>query len=210
MKSLDATPDAFVLNPASLRALFQRAQPFDAYVAGGTPDQQSAWRAFELSARQNAPMSDAQRALVASFTRRINVLVLSGTWCGDCVQQCPLLHHIAQCNPAVGAAGSIDLRFIDRDDARELSESMQVCGGRRVPLAFMLNEDFEFVSLMGDKTLSRLRAAAARQLGASCPLPGAPVPADEVAATRADWLAEIERVHLLLRLSPKLRSRHQD
>ena len=73
-----------------------------------------------------------------------------------------------------------------------------------------MNEDFEFVAIFGDKSLSRLRAQAAKALGASCPLPGADVPHDEIAATLADWLAEIERVHLLLRLSPKLRERYED
>jgi hypothetical protein len=51
---------------------------------------------------------------------------------------------------------------------------------------------------------------AARQLGASCPLPGAMVDADEVGATRQDWLDELERVQLLCRLSPKLRQRYGD
>jgi hypothetical protein len=71
-------------------------------------------------------------------------------------------------------------------------------------------EDFEFMSLLGDKTLSRLRAKAAKSLGAACPLPGAELPADELAATLQEWLNEVERVHLLLRLSTRLRELHQD
>jgi hypothetical protein len=85
-----------------------------------------------------------------------------------------------------------------------------ICGGRRVPTVLFLNEDFEFVSILGDRSLTRYRAMAAKQLGASCPLPGAPVPADEIAATRQDWLNEFERVQLVLRLSPKLRERYND
>jgi len=73
-----------------------------------------------------------------------------------------------------------------------------------------MNEDFEFVGLAGDRTLSRYRALAARMLGASCPLPGAPVPEDEIAATLQDWVEEFERAQLLLRLSGKLRQRHGD
>ncbi|MBZ0171555.1 MAG: hypothetical protein K8E66_04175, partial [Phycisphaerales bacterium] len=77
-------------------------------------------------------------------------------------------------------------------------------------VVLFLNEDFDFLSLYGDRSLSRYRALAARQLGASCPLPGAPVDGAEARATCQDWLNELERVHLLCRLSPKLRARHGD
>ena len=189
---------------------------YDAYVATGSPDQQHSWGRFLGTARQHAALNPAQSGLVRGFSRRINVLVISGTWCGDCVQQCPLLHMIAEQNPARGAVaagstpGAIDLRFVDRDRHLELSEAFTVCGGRRVPCALFLNEDLEFVSLLGDKTLARFRALAAKSLGASCPLPGAPVPPDEIAATMQDWLNEFERVHLLLRTSAKLRQKHND
>jgi hypothetical protein len=73
-----------------------------------------------------------------------------------------------------------------------------------------MSEDFEFVSLLGDRTLSRYRAMAARSLGAACPLPGAPLPDDELAATLSEWVGEFERVQLLLRLSPRLRQKHGD
>jgi hypothetical protein len=55
-----------------------------------------------------------------------------------------------------------------------------------------------------------MRAKAAKSLGASCPLPGAGVDADEAAATLADWVREFELAHLVVRLSPKLRERHND
>jgi hypothetical protein len=51
---------------------------------------------------------------------------------------------------------------------------------------------------------------AARQLGPSCPLPGAALPADEAAATLQAWLDEFERVQLILRLSARLRQKHGD
>jgi hypothetical protein len=73
-----------------------------------------------------------------------------------------------------------------------------------------MNEDFEFVGSAGDKSLSRLRALAAKTLGAACPIPGAAIGTDELAAGLQDWLNDFERVHLLLRLSPKLRQRHAD
>ena len=63
---------------------------------------------------------------------------------------------------------------------------------------------------MGDRTLTRYRSMAARNLGASCEIPGATVPEDEYGETLQDWLNEFERVHLLLRLSARLRQKHGD
>ncbi len=190
-----------MLTPDLFRAKFELALPYERYVAAGTPSQQDNWSRF----RPRVALADSQRQLVASFTRRINALCLSGLWCGDCVQQCPMLDAIAQANP-----GGITLRFLDRDEHADLAEHVKICGGLRVPTLILLNEDFEFVSILGDRTLARYRAIASRQLGPSCPLPGAPVPADEIAATLSDWVGEFERVALLLRLSPKLRQRHND
>lgn len=188
-------------NPDTLRSHFDRGLPYDQYVATGTPSQQASWQRIHEQAR----LTDAQRALMRGFTRRMPVLVLSGTWCGDCVQQCPLFARIADAN-----TDTINLRFIDRDKHIDLADQVKICGGHRVPTVLFMAEDYEFVSLLGDRTLNRYRALAERQLGASCPLPGAPVPPEELAATLQDWVNEFERVHLLLRLSPRLRQMHAD
>lgn len=116
-----------------------------------------------------------------------------------------MLDHIAHANPE-----AIRLRLVDRDQHADLARQVMICGGLRVPTALFLNEDFEFVALAGDQVLARFRAKAQAKLGAACPLPGAPVPADEIAATLQDWVDEVERAHLLCRLSPKLRQRHGD
>ena len=71
-------------------------------------------------------------------------------------------------------------------------------------------EDFEPVSVLGDRTLTRYRAIAARQLGASCDIPGVLIPQHEFNETLQEWLNEFERVQLLLRLSAWLRQKHGD
>ncbi len=191
-----------MVSPEILKKHFDAAVNYERYVAGASADQQRNWAAF--AARAPALKPDQQR-LVGSFVRRMPVLVISGAWCGDCVQQCPLLARIAGANP-----GTIDLRFVDRDEHLELSDMVRICGGNRVPTVIFMNEEHEFVSISGDRSLTRYRSIAARSLGTSCPLPGAPVPADEIAATMQDWLNEFERVQLLLRLSAKLRQKHGD
>ena len=187
------------MNPQFLQQKFDAALPYDDYLASN-PNKAAAWRAIE----NQLTLSPEQRDLLAAFTRRVNVLVISGIWCGDCVHQGPLLHHIA------AASSAIDLRWLDRDEHLDLAEPLKINAGLRVPTVIFMAEDYEPVSALGDKTLSRYRALAARQLGASCPLPGAPVPDEELRATLQDWLDEFERVHLLLRLSSRLRQIHGD
>ena len=103
-----------------------------------------------------------------------------------------------------------DVKWLDRDEHPERAGQIRIHAGLRVPDRIFMAEDYEPVSIMGDRTLSRYRALAAKQLGAACPLPGAPVPTEELQATLQDWLDEFERVHLLLRLSGRLREKHGD
>ena len=79
-----------------------------------------------------------------------------------------------------------------------------------MPVAALFSEDFTPVLFYGDRTLSAYRAAAAAEAGQSCASGAVPPPADAVAAVTADWLAEFERVQLILRLSGRLRQLHGD
>ena len=190
-----------MLTPVALSSKFASAAPYEVYVAKGTSDQQAKWK----TASDRVALTAAQQAFLGAFTRKVNILVSSGIWCGDCSAQCPMLAAIGRANPRL-----IDVRFLDRDAHMDLAEEVRICGGLRVPTAIFMNEEFDLMSVVGDKTLSRLRASAARKLGAACEIPGAPVAADETAATVQDWLNEVERVHLLARLSTKLRGKHGD
>lgn len=184
-----------------LKAKFDAGVAYEDHVASGKPQQRDAWTDVYNRARLTAD----QEKTVAAFCRTMHVLVSSGVWCGDCVQQCPLLQRIADANPE-----RVHLRFLDRDQHMDLAERITICGGTRVPVAIFMAEDFEPVSVFGDRTITRYRALAQRQLGPSCPIPGAPIDDDELAATLEDWLDEFERAHLILRLSTRLRHKHND
>jgi hypothetical protein len=112
---------------------------------------------------------------------------------------------------AIAAACPVaDVRFLEQADHMQLAERMRINGGTRVPTVIWCAEDHHFCSMLGDRTLARYRSIAARQLGASCPLPWAKVEADEAAATMQGWIDEFERVQLMLRVSPRLRQIHGD
>lgn len=187
-----------------MRASFLQAKHaaglgWEAYLATD-PQRAAAWSARVA----RAPITDAQRTLLASFTRRSPMICLSGMWCGDCATQCPLLQAIALVCPM------IDLVFLDRDEHMDLAEEVRIAAGHRVPTVLWLTEEFEFVHLLGDRTLSRYRAMARTQLGAACPVPFAEASSDENATVVAEWIAECERVQWILRLSPRLRELHGD
>jgi thiol-disulfide isomerase/thioredoxin len=189
------------MKPSYLAEQFDAALPYDRYVQTGTEEQQCRWRQVYDAAR----LTDAQKALLAGFVRDMKILVVSGIWCGDCVQQCPLLQRCAE-----GNSGKIDLRFVDRDVHRDLTECVRINGGDRVPVALFLAEDHELCATFGDRTLQRYRALAARQLGPSCPTGIVAPDKDEMTATLQDWLDEVERVQLMLRLSARLRQKYKD
>jgi thiol-disulfide isomerase/thioredoxin len=189
------------MQAAFLAAKFEAALPYARYVRTGTDEQQRRWKQVYDATR----LAPAQTQLAAGFARDMKVLILSGIWCGDCVQQCPLLQRVAEANP-----GRIDLRLLDRDQHRDLTEQVRINGGDRVPVALFLAEDFELCAACGDRTLNRYRALAVKQLGPSCPTGITAPEKGELEATLQDWLNELERVQLMLRLSARLRQKHGD
>jgi thiol-disulfide isomerase/thioredoxin len=150
-----------------------------------------------------ARLEAGQREMLGGFGRDMKLLVVSGVWCGDCVQQVPLLQRIVEGNP-----GRIEMRIVDRDEHRDLADRLAVNGGARVPAVVFMAEDFEFCAAYGDRSLARYRAMARKMLGAACPIGIAAPDRDEVAATLADWLGEVERVQWMLMLSARLQEKH--
>jgi hypothetical protein len=160
-----------VIESSVVESVFARGVSFDRYLEGD-PSRAGGWRTVYDRVR----LTDGQRAELASFTRDMKVLVVSGIWCGDCVQQGPLIARIAEACPM------IDLRWVDRDEESEFSSRVRICGGGRVPTVVFAADAGEVCSILGDRTLARYRGLARRQLGASCELPWAEIPADETAA----------------------------
>lgn len=184
-----------------LAAKFAAAADYPTYLSTGNPEQLRRWNAVHAAAR----LTDPQLQLLRSFTRRMHILTVSGIWCGDCVEQVPLIEHLA-----AASQGHIRHRILDRDEHKDLSSQLRINGGDRVPVVLMLSEDCDFCALAGDRSLSRYRTKAERELGAACATGLVVPPGDELAACLQDWLDEIERVQLMLRLSPRYRKKYGD
>jgi hypothetical protein len=190
------------LDTQLLKRKFGNGMPFADFVALGEADgHHSQWH--ERYGRLE--LDGDQQALVGGFTREMNVLCMTGTWCGDCALQGAAMQRVAEANP-----DRIHLRFILRtEEHAELIVPNRINGGFRVPITWFCAEDFEPVSRFGDRTLSRYRSMARKMLGDQSNV-HAPPPADPVREVLHEVLDEFERVHLLLRLSTRLREKHGD
>ena len=186
-----------------LRPKFRAGVTYAEFVAGGEPEgHRPPWDdRYGLLA-----LDPAQEALVKSFTRSMNVLCMTGTWCGDCALQGSAMARIAEANP-----DRIALRFLLRQEEHaDLIVKAPINAGFRVPVTWFMAEDFEPAAVFGDRTLSRYRAMARKQLPAEQANVLAPPPEDPVREVLHEVLEMFERVQLMLRLSPRLCEKHGD
>jgi hypothetical protein len=182
-------------------AIFAGALPYHSFIdRHATASQQMRWA--QMHGR--ITLRPSQCDLLAGFVRSMPVLCLAGTWCGDCINQCPIFDHFMQASPR------LDVRFLDRDVRPELRDALAINGGNRVPVVVCLSEDWYEVARYGERTLSIYRRLAAEQLGPACVTGAVPLDDEAIANIIAEWLAEFERAQLILRLSPRLRSKHGD
>jgi thiol-disulfide isomerase/thioredoxin len=190
-----------MIDASYISGRFASAPAYEKYLGTGNEEQQRRWNQVHEAAR----LTDAHRNLIGGFVREMKILVFSGIWCGDCVEQVPLIQRIAEANPQ-----KIDLRFAERGMKEELVPELRINGGSRVPVVVFLSEDDQWCATAGDRTIHRYRALAAKRLGPNCPTGIVPPEAEELSATLADWVNEVERVQLMLRLTPRLRQKYQD
>lgn len=184
------------------REHFKAALDYEAYLAGSAAVHADKWRAM---ATQLPALSPDAAARLQGFRRRLNVLVYSGIWCGDCVRQGPMLAGLAA---AVG--GELDLRFIDRDHSEVLQDELRLLGALRVPMVVFLTEDFHEVGRFGDRLLTVYRAKCERELGEACSTGLFAPPPAELAGEYEEWIAIFERMLRMVRLAPPLRARYGD
>ena len=166
----------------------------------GTAEHQKRWQAVYDSVTLTAE----QRELLSGFVREMHVLCIAGAWCGDCVNQCPILERIAEQNP------KIQVKFVDRDVQAAAQDAVVMNAGRRVPAMIFLSEDNYECGRYGDRTVATYRQMAADRLGPACPTGIVPPGPQLLSAVTAEWVGQFERVQLMLRLSKRLREKYND
>lgn len=185
---------------AFFKRYFAKALKYQDYLATGEQVHRQRWNEHY----QAVQLSQQQQKLIASFVRRMNILFMSGVWCGDCVRQGPIVQRIAEAN------NLIDLCFIDNKENPELAEELRINGAAKVPVAVFLSEDFFNLGRFGDRHLAIYRSKLAKELGPTCST-GLIVPdQDLLQQDLQGWLDLFERYQAMLRLAPLLRRRYND
>lgn len=180
---------------------FRNAARYPDYLATGNARERAAWSRADAAL---PTLPDDAPARLDPAGRIVNVLCLSGIWCGDCVRSVPIVARLAE-----AAGPPVGLRLLDRDVLPELRDELRVLGAMRVPMVVFLTEDFHEIGRYGDRPLTVYRQKAATELGAACPLPGS-ADGGALAAETDEWLDAFERMILMARLAPPLRARHGD
>jgi thiol-disulfide isomerase/thioredoxin len=181
---------------------FELAQDYETYLADSEPDKAQRWRDMAVKIPRLRP---EQASRLKGHNRRINVLVYSGAWCGDCVRQGPMIQRIAD-----AAGEQVSVRLIDRDASVELQDELRMLGALRVPVIVFLTEDFFEIGRFGDRLLTVYRAKAQRELGATCDTGLVAPPEDQLGSEQNEWIDLFERMLLMARLSPPLREKYGD
>ncbi|MBM3211788.1 thiol reductase thioredoxin [Candidatus Poribacteria bacterium] len=190
----------FDLNRDFYKTKFEKSLDYKAYMNSSKDTERARWQSvYDL-----VVLTDPQKKLLGSFSRKMNVLCMSGAWCGDCVKQGPIFQRITE------ASSVIDLRFLDRDSNPDLRDRLRILGGTRVPVVIFLSEDFFECGKYGDRTLSTYRRMAVERIGPACSTGIVPPAEEELAAVTQDWVDIFERIQLMLRLAPMLRERYGD
>ncbi len=183
------------------RRVFRDAVSYQDYLLTGNDRERAAWGRADAGL---VSLPDDAGTRLDPAGRIVNVLCLSGIWCGDCVRSVPIVARLAEV-----AGPSVDLRLVDRDAIPELRDELRVLGAMRVPMVIFLTEDFHEIGRYGDRPLTVYRDKAVTELGAACPLPGS-ADGGALAAETDEWLDVFERMILMARLAPPLRARHGD
>lgn len=194
------TPEYRDVREGLFRRLYDRALPYEAYLTASDPKHVERWRQQE----KRVELTEAQKKLLGSFTRTMHALCVSGVWCGDCVRQGPIFRALEEASPV------LDFRYLDRDACPEAMDELRIIGAKKVPVVVFLSEDFYEVGRFGDRTLSIYRRKAERELGPACPVGFGAPDEEELTVEAQEWLDIVERMHLILRLSPLLRKRYGD
>jgi hypothetical protein len=122
------------------RALWNKAQTFDAFVASCNAQHCGLWRGLYNLAR----VPDwAPAAVPAGSSRKL--LVIAEDWCGDASNTVPIVAKLADMIP------SFELRVIARDQNPDLMDQYLTDGSRSIPIIIALNDDFEELGHWGPR-----------------------------------------------------------
>jgi hypothetical protein len=123
-----------------LKALWGRAQTFDAFVDGCKAEHCGLWRGIYQLAR----VPEWALAAVPSGAGR-KLLVIAEDWCGDASNTIPIVAKL------VDMAPGLELRLISRDENPELMNRYLTDGSRSIPIVIAMNDRYQEIGHWGPR-----------------------------------------------------------
>jgi hypothetical protein len=115
------------------RPYWERGIPFEQYLEEGVEENENLWKGVYRKVR--VPGWALERA--EEIGGRWRLLVITEDWCGDASNTVPVLARFAS------EADGVELRVVERDQNTELMDRYLTNGGRAIPVAVLLDGDFE-------------------------------------------------------------------
>lgn len=122
------------------RALWDKALPFDAFVASCKAEHCGLWEGIYKLAR----VPDWALAAVPANAGR-KLLVIAEDWCGDASNTVPIIAKLGEMAPG------LQLRVIPRDENPELMDQYLTNGSRSIPIVIALSDDFKEIGHWGPR-----------------------------------------------------------
>lgn len=122
-----------ILPTLDFRIIFATADTYAAWL--GAAEDPSHREKLEERARQ-VVLSPAVVAFLKALPRKVNVLALSESWCGDVHRHQPVLMKMAE------ATDRVAVRFLTREQSPDIFIRFLTNGGESVPKFVFLSEDF--------------------------------------------------------------------
>jgi len=122
-----------------LQDYFERGLTANAYAQLLDPDQRDLHALYQRRAEIGPGAVDQLRAAGA-----IRVLVITEPWCGDSLAIFPTIAELCQ-------RADVELRVVRRDEHPGLIDRYLTNGGRAIPIAIVLDEDFREISHWGPR-----------------------------------------------------------
>lgn len=120
---------------------WERGFTFDRFLSEEVEKNLSLWEG--IYKRGRTPDWVARRSAVVGG--RWKLLVLAEDWCGDASNTVPVLARFAEDLP------NFELRIIKRDENLEVMDRFLTNGTRSIPMAIILDEDFEPAGVWGPR-----------------------------------------------------------
>lgn len=115
------------------RAYWEQGLPFETWLNEEVEEHVDLWEG--VHDRHETPDAAVDRAREIGGDWRL--LVLAEDWCGDASNTVPVLARFAD------AAPNVEMRVVERDENPDLMDRYLTDGGRAIPLAVVLDGEFE-------------------------------------------------------------------